>query len=390
MKKLRAVYLTDKLESDLIYQIGNGILKKDNPILSERKLSKLYKISHMTVRKVIKSLVEKGYLYTIHGKGNFVLSNFFINKNKLIGLILPDGMNPFYNELAVNIEKIIRKKGYNILYANSDYNVKEEDKILESFVKKHNINTLIIAPIEETISRQKFYKNMAEQEKIHFVCIDRDIGAGISNVMINNVTGAYIAVKYLLELGHINIGVISGKTERKKNPELRITGYKKAIEEYGLQFQEKFIVIDEQFEGIEGGYNATKTLLENNSNITAIFALSDINAFGAINYLKEKGLRIPKDISVIGFDNIESSAYYDIPLTTIKQPLEEMARVVVNIIENEQNKTVFVPQKILLEPQIIIRNSCCSLNIDITNPIIHKDKIYNNRETLYENRNSFE
>jgi LacI family transcriptional regulator len=177
----------------------------------------------------------------------------------------------------------------------------------------------------------------------------------IQSVVTDNVTGAYNAVMHLLKLGHTKIGFIHGISQHSSSAE-RLEGYKLAIEEVGLAYESR-LVGGEGMWGIEGGYEVTLRMLHSVPGLTAILAGNDYMAIGAMKAVKEKGMRIPDDISICGFDDIEMASYVSPPLTSVRSLFVEIGKVVVRkLIEQIENRSR-VPEKVVVPTELVVRGS---------------------------------
>ena len=180
-------------------------------------------------------------------------------------------------------------------------------------------------------------------------------------MVTDNSKGAYEAVRYLIELGHHRILLLTTGT-RISTVQGYLKGYKRALKENNLLYDESLVRRCEETEAGENrlfiGYNVVKEILQEKLDFTAIFATDDNFAAGAIKALKEKGLKIPEDISVIGFDDLPFSSFIDPPLTSVMQRKYQMGRKAAEILMRIVRKEVAHPQRILLEPELVIRQSC--------------------------------
>jgi DNA-binding LacI/PurR family transcriptional regulator len=185
-------------------------------------------------------------------------------------------------------------------------------------------------------------------EAFSIPCVDAD-----------NEKGAFLATEHLIQLGHRRIGIIMGP-DNVPASEKRWEGYKRALEKYGLQYDERWVEQETQHRSEPGsGYFAMMRLLEKNSLPTAMFAFSDRYAFGAIRAAVEKGLAIPQDLAVVGFDNIIAAEYYNPPLTTVEQPMLEMGRIAADMLMDAIEGTLEEGRSsVILDPKLIVRESC--------------------------------
>jgi len=180
-------------------------------------------------------------------------------------------------------------------------------------------------------------------------------GKEIDSVMADNIDDVYRAVKYLIELGHREIGFIHGPFVAPSFRE-RLDGYKKALSEYGIEFKKS--LLREGGAYIGDGYKAMQKLLETRSFPTAVFASNDTMALGVMRAIKKKRLKIPEDISVVGFDDVEFSAHTDPPLTTIRVDRKSMAEEAVKRLMKKMEGENPEPKRIIIPVELIVRESC--------------------------------
>jgi LacI family transcriptional regulator len=267
-----------------------------------------------------------------------------------IGMIMPDNSNPFFAEVALGIEMKSFDLSYNVIFCNTNSDVQKESTYLDLLLKKR-VDGIVFVSSGSNINSIKFIKS----QKIPIIVVDREIkGLEVDSVLVDNLSGGYQATKHLLNLGHKIISCISGPSLITPSSE-RIEGYKKALMEASLEIDEKLILMgDFQF---EGGYKSAKKLLRMKRTPTAIFACNDLMAIGAICAIKEEGLSVPKDISVVGFDDIALASFFNPKLTTVIQPKYIMGKLAANmLIERIRNKEM-APRRKLLKTELIIRES---------------------------------
>ena len=182
----------------------------------------------------------------------------------------------------------------------------------------------------------------------------------VMNVCSDNLLGGYRATAHLLELGHTKIGCITGPIEREGNngsASRRYQGYRTALKEYGIPFQERYVAHGEF--NIRSGMECTPHLIE--QGVTAIVAANDLCAYGIYKWAKEHHVRIPEDCSVIGYDDIQYSDFFNPSLTTIRQPAHKVGyEAARKIIEYTDDGEGFVQEDIIYQPELIIRESTCA------------------------------
>lgn len=268
-----------------------------------------------------------------------------------IGLLIPDSTNPFFAEVLKGVEDVSFGAGFNVFLCNSDGNPQKETDYIEALLRKQIDGIILVsAGIDPN------FNEYISQRKIPLIIVDREIeGINFNSVMIDNHIGGYLATSYLTKLGHRRIGCITGPSVLTPSA-YRIQGYRQALEEKSITLDHS-LIIQGDFRA-QSGRLATKQILTLTVPPTAIFACNDMMAVGAIRAIYEAGLKVPDDISVIGFDDILLASFIVPSLTTISQPSHEMgllaAELVIKQIQNPQSP----PQHIILSPSLIIRDSC--------------------------------
>jgi LacI family transcriptional regulator len=256
----------------------------------------------------------------------------------------------YFTEVLQGIEKVVDEYSYNLIILNVTSRQEEEvERITSWYFGKFVKGFLVLAPSQDSI----LVKKMREAD-VPFVLIGASGGfRGSSFVDVENYTGAYKAAKYIIDLGHKNIGFIAGPPERGDACE-REAGFRKALADKGIALPENLVVCGHFKEDL--GYQAMLQLLIQPTRPTAIFAANDLMAKGAMMAIKESNLQIPKDISIIGFDDIDIAAQLVPPLTTVKQPMFRLGTEAASfLIEHspEEDK----PLHLILPTELIIRES---------------------------------
>ena len=301
-------------------------------------------ISEATRQKILDIMKEHNYV------PNKLAQSLVTKKTKTIGLLIPDIRNPFFTEIARGAEDKASKEGYNLIFCNTDDNISKEEIYLDMLVEKM-IDGIVFAPSSKSSSEDKKYNKI----KVPIVLVDKDIK--IENikgtVKVDNLQGTYEATSHLIKNGHKDILYLSGPLENNISID-RLNGYKKALEENHIIYKKEYV--------IEGYYSTgwgqeIISKISNSINYSAICCANDLIAIGAIRALKENNLRVPEDISVIGFDDINMANIIEPPLTTVKQPAYEIgyksAQILIDVLENRCES---MENKIFI-PEFIIRNS---------------------------------
>jgi len=339
-------------------------LQTGDPILSENKLAEKYKVSRITVRRSISELVSKNVLFTEKGRGTFVANPHNLNKNtnqplltKTIGLIIHSIDESYFSDIARGVEDIGSKKGYHIIFCNSDDKLEKEETYMQQLYNK-KIEGLIISPTGYSY-KNRYWKKLI-RDKVPFVIMDIVVdGVDADYVITDDIDGSYKAVKHLISLGHRRIGHIRGNTKIYSTAEERMEGYRKAISDSGLEFDENLIQ-GNNFSKSRYGYLAMEKFLKMSQRPTAIFAANDLVALGAYDAIIKAGLRVPEDIALVGYSDLQRVTQIEVPLTTVSQPSYEMGKAACErLIDRIKNKTNSMEtKKIVFKTKLIIRKSC--------------------------------
>ncbi|MDD5729319.1 MAG: GntR family transcriptional regulator [Victivallales bacterium] len=363
-------YVYTGVETDLIDQIRSGVIKPHECVLSENELSKKYNISRRSSRKALDNLVRKGLLYRMAGKGTFVADpkdnqNALSLRQLTFAFIVPDIDDIFISEICKGVQDAANASNCNLIIQSSSGNIEKENVNIE-YSLQHHVNGAIIFPNWGKANIDVIYR--LKEAKIPFVLIDRYFKDFDTNyVGVDNKKSACEMVCHLIRLGHRKIAHLHG-TEGSANDE-RLEGYREALASAGIVYRPEYVTkIDmtmrmngnDRFEpDRQGGYENMQKLLALKEPPTAVFAGNDYQAIGAMQAIKNAGLAVPGDISVAGFDDLKFSSLLETPLTTVRQPKHEIGSKAFEILldkirGNNYEKTV----KILLDTEIIIRNSC--------------------------------
>lgn len=275
-------------------------------------------------------------------------------ETKTIGLIIPDISNHFFSNLALGIDEEMVKNERNIMLINTNDQPERDLKSIEVLTSRGVDAIILTSSSNIKASLIDSYKRLINNSPIPIITVDRcNPVFDCSALKLNNKKGAYHAVNHLLSLGHKNIACITGPANSGSSQE-RLSGYQWAFEEAGLTLPEHYI-----FQGDysrQSGNNLTERILKE-TDATAIFAFNDLMALGAYHCLRQKGLSVPDDMSIVGFDNIDFSDMLEVPLTTVNQPAYEIGRAAAKRALSEITHPNEGKQTINFEPNLIIRKS---------------------------------
>jgi len=273
---------------------------------------------------------------------------------KTFGLIVPNIENPFYGKMANYLSSIANSFNYNLLLINIKCIDENKDEVLIDLLN-NRVNGLIYASSYRSLE----IAHLAQDKGIPVVVLDREIKTDkITSVSVNNNYGAFIATEHLIKLGHKNIAYI-GASENMEISTKRKTGYLRALETENITIDERNICYGNYT--MQSGFECAEMLLKDNQEITAVLAVNDLMAIGVINYLHKSGRKVPEDVSVLGFDNIELAGSITPSLTTVEYPIERMSEVVIELLLRQINDIGNSVEALTLFPKLVVRESTGSV-----------------------------
>jgi LacI family transcriptional regulator len=330
-----------------------------------KDIARLANVSHTTVSRALnnKSRIRpetKEKILSIarqlNYRPNFIARSLVMKRTKTIGLVITTIANPFYTELSQGIETTARQLGYNIIFCSTNYDLETEKQYIEMlrskgvdgiiFTSAHIGDPNIVELAEEgfpiiLVNRRTYHPRV--KERVDYVGVD-------------NHLGGYMAVEHLIRLGHQRIGVVGGSSESSVGLE-RLEGGKKALEAYGIEQREDYFLGGNFLR--ESGYQGGKRFLQMAEPPSAIFATNDYMAIGVYQALVEEGVKVPEEIALIGFNDIELSGMKGIDLSTIGQKKFEMGTIAVELlVKRIEGSESGPPKEILLKPELVIRKTC--------------------------------
>lgn len=278
-------------------------------------------INKETKNKILQVIKENNYI------PNNSARNLKRSESKNIAVLIKGINNPFFSPMITVFEKEIKKRKYTFILQRVDENQDEIEVAIE-LEKEKRLKGIVFLGGYFSHSREKL-----EKLTVPFVLSTVGMSGKIedmeySSVAVDDVKESYKIVDYLCKLGHNKIAIISATSDDESIGKLRFEGYRKALYDNNIEFNQNLIFYlqngNERY-SMQSGYMAAKQFLHEKPDCTAIFAVTDIVALGACRAIMEEGYRIPEDFSVAGYDGLELSRYYTPSLTTIRQPVEEIA-----------------------------------------------------------------
>jgi LacI family transcriptional regulator len=277
-----------------------------------------------------------------------------------IGLVVPNSTNPYFAELARGIEDGCARSGYCVFFCNSDDEPAKQRSYLRLLQEKRTDGLIIASAGEDAVLAQ----SLADARE-PLVVVDRNVEGLLADlVQIDHERGAYLATRHLLELGHVRIGCITGPVTTAVSA-MRVHGFIRAMAERGIEI-EPAAIVEGDFSG-RGGQEAAGRLFDT-VRPTAIFACNDMMGIGALRVAAVRGIRVPEQCSIIGFDDIELSAYTYPALSTVGQSVRALGEAAATMLIERINGAVSGPtRRRVITPRLVLREStavCSGAEVD--------------------------
>lgn len=351
--------LSTKLANKLQKEIQAGTYIPGAKLPSERELSDTYNLARNTVRRAIEILAEEGIVHRRAGAGTFVGEvNRIQSLNSSLGLIVPTMANPYYGEFLNAVENFANKRGYQILVGQSDYTYAKETEYLRRYADEYGVEGVLVVPNIDEVGVGA-YQYLVQQNK-PFVFAGRWPEQVEADAVSSDYRrGAKQIVSYLIGLGHTKIAYIEGHPHFPESPLLK--GYAEALLEANIpEAAERILLVNAPAD--QAGSIGVNQLVENNVEFTAVFARNDLTASGVYHGLAHAGLRVPDHVSVVGFDSTMISKHLQPSLTTVDTTLHEIGRqAAMMLFDRIEGIYDGPPRRTLIEPTLIIRDSCIPL-----------------------------
>lgn len=311
-------------------------------------------VSDKTREKVLKAIDELGYC------PNTIAQSLRTKRTKTIGAIVYDISNPFVSQIVRGIEEVAKNRGYSIILGCTFNDAAEENRLVNVLINQFVDGLLIISGEDKIDIYQKI-----DIKKTPLVFVDREVGdIGNASVLVDNVNAVKNAVDYLCSIGHKEIGYISYPIKDQTVVKKRFEGYCKGLMSNGISFHQDLVIMDEiyfdkELEGkdMEITYSIMKKYISSKKIPTAFITISDIIAYGLLKALRVCNIQVPRQVSVIGFDNIVFDDFVYPSLSTIKQPKRLMGTTSINLLIDIIEKKQPGKQHIVLESELILRGS---------------------------------
>jgi len=324
-----------------------------------RDIAKLAGVSSATVSRVINGLSSvrpataervQRVIDELKFIPNGSATTLKYGRSNTYGLIIPDITNPFFPEFIQSFEGILADTNYNMLVATTESQSARMQKTIHRMLVSQVEGIALLASEIETVPIEAMMKN-----RVPLVTMDRRmVGKGLSDVCVDSTSGMRRAVKHLYDLGHRKIGYIGGSAGPTISDH-RLHSFLLAMGKVGLSSEGEFLRVGNY--RVSGGESAMAELLGLTDRPTAIIAANDLTAIGALRVIHNRGLSVPKDLSIVGFDDIELSDIVYPPLTTLRLSRNELAKTFVDALELLVNSPHRNGTQYKVETSLVVRNS---------------------------------
>ena len=313
---------------------------------------KKFGISEATRDRVMKKVAELSF------KPNVAARGLRTGKSYVVALIVSDISNQFYSRIAHTVERLARNDDYQLMICSSDEDIEKEMTLVRYFIDSQQADGIILSSSQEN---SKVYRNIFPKD-YPVVFIDRDLKSKQhSSVTVDNVHGAYEAVKLLIDNGSKRPAIFTISPTHISSISDRLEGYKEAIKDGGIRFNKSYIR-EIPFENIQNSVRKNlKELLVQPHSIDSLFVVNNNIAMACLEYFTEWQVRVPQDLQFISFDDIDVFRFCHPQVSAVAQPIEEMAEKAYSHLMKIINKEGVEPHQIVLKTTMVLRKSCGSV-----------------------------
>jgi LacI family transcriptional regulator len=272
------------------------------------------------------------------------------NTTHTFGVLIPNNSNPYFAEIIRGVENRCYAAGFNVILGNSDDDAERQAAYLRVLAEKRIDGLILVAAHQDAALRA-----VLREMRLPVVLLDREVpGLACDLVEVDHVAGGLIATRHLLQLGHPWVACISGPPGLSPSTQRR-AGWKRALAEAGVERREGDLARGDF--SSRGGYLAMQALLKRNPKPSAVFVCNDLMAFGALAAAGEAGLKVPGQLSIVGYDDIELAAFSTPALTTVAQPKRRIGTLAAELLLERLQDAGREPRRVILEPQLKVRAS---------------------------------
>jgi LacI family transcriptional regulator len=303
-------------------------------------------VAEETRRRVLRLIEELGY------QPSAVARSLVSKRTHTLGLITADFSDYFFTQVIISAEIEARRSGYFFILGSTERNPVDEPEYLRLLTERQVDGILFARPSTEGDSQHLV--SLIRQGVPLVTTAYYISGQRLMVVDVDNVDGGWQATNCLVQAGHRHIGMIMGPAGWKSVDD-RAQGYRLALEGAGIEFKPPYV--ERGGWSLQGGYEAAKRLLNRTPELTALFAHNDWLAIGAMKALREAGRRLPDDMAVVGYDDVPVAAYIDPPLTTVRQPMQEVGQLATRLLVQSIEDPEMEGKEVLLKAELVRRGS---------------------------------
>lgn len=272
-------------------------------------------------------------------------------RSNLIGLVIPDIQNPFFADIARGVEDVAQQQGYMVFLGNSDEDAGKEKRYL-NVMRAESVDGIIVPPVSESDGA---VLDLA-RSGLPIVCVDRRLlKASVDTVIVDNARGVHEAMEHLIRLGHRRIGFIEGLPHLSTSRE-RLQGYRQALESHGIEPDGSLVRQGNSRQ--ESGRQLAGELLELDDRPSALLVGNNLMTLGALEAIHARGLQIPEDVAIIGYDDMPWAQALDPPLTAVRQPGDEVGRRAMELLLQRVREPRRSVSTVIMQPELVVRRSC--------------------------------
>lgn len=310
-----------------------------------RVLTQDPRVRPATRARIEESIRELGY------QPNGLARSLVRGRTRTLGLVVFDLSNPFFGLLVRGVEEAARARDYNVLIGDSAGSVAQQQDCL-SMLTERRVDGVLIAPIHAKEDELAIIRGAG----LKAVLVNSTAGDDtVSSVGTDNVRGGYLATQHLLSLGHRRIGFL-GDLSIIASCRERLAGYRLAHEEAGVPVAPELVI--EDLSGMDDVHAAVHRMLGGPAPPSALFAVNDQFAIAALQALASRGCRVPDDMALVGYDDIQVAAWLGVPLTTVAQPSKTQGSIAAHLLIDQIERPDLPMQRVILQPRLVVRTSC--------------------------------
>ncbi len=322
----------------------SDIAKKANVAISTVSyvINNTKNVKPETRDRILKIIEEMDY------EPRVVARSLKTKKSLTIGIIVPDIANMFFIGIIRGIEDVANKFGYSVILCNTDEDTEKEKKYLNTLISK-DIDGLIF------VGTGKNQNILEDRLNISIVVVDRKLGEGFNSITVDNIRGGFLATDYLIRKNGTEVLLLTGPLSINTYFD-RMKGYMEALQLNGQVYNE--LLVHQTSVSHEGGYKAIEDILGKGvKQFKSVFASNDLIALGAIKALTKRGIKVPEDVAIVGYDDIPAASIHTPSLTTVMQPQYVMGEKAMELLLEQIKGRLMKARQVVLKPDLIIRES---------------------------------